>query len=236
VPYQHPTRPLPSKSLIIPAIHIRILTSYSKHFQGGVVTVVIGSTKKSFTVHKDLLIFYSDYFRAAFNGSFIEAIDKKINLLDTDQKAFEHFYAWLYTRKLASEDDKPLSWDNLFDLWVFGDRFQVPLLQNSVIDEMFAKEKRDDTFQLHMIKPVYEKTVDGSLLRKVMIEFVAHGMCLSDDDDGAMSVVYHQYYTVEILSDVVKELETSRKKKVPYGKTPKRDKCFFHVHGKDEHC
>jgi hypothetical protein len=182
------------------------------------------------------LIFYSDYFRAAFNGSFIEAIDKKINLLDTDQKVFEHFYAWLYTRKLASKDDEPLIWDDLVDLWVFGDRFQVPLLQNSVVDESFVKEKREDSFDLRMIKPVYEKTVDGSLLRKVMIEFVAHGMCLLDPDTGAMAAVYHHNFTVEILSDLVKELETSRLNKVPFGKTPKRDKCFFHVHGKDEHC
>jgi hypothetical protein len=29
---------------------------------------------------------------------------------------FEHFHAWLYTRKLVSDNDELLSWRDLFDL------------------------------------------------------------------------------------------------------------------------
>jgi hypothetical protein len=77
---------------------------------------VVSQSKQDFTIHKDLLVFYSDYFRAAFNGSFVEATDKKIDLFDVDQKVFEHFHAWIYTRKLASDNDELLSWRDLFDL------------------------------------------------------------------------------------------------------------------------
>ncbi|KAG9578488.1 hypothetical protein KCU77_g7878, partial [Aureobasidium melanogenum] len=80
-----------------------------KDFQG-LVTVVVGPSKKEFAIHKDLLSFYSDYFRAAFNGSFVEATDKKIELNDVNQEVFENFHAWLYTRKLVSADNKTLEY------------------------------------------------------------------------------------------------------------------------------
>lgn len=213
-----------------------MLTSCSKHFRGGLVTIVVSSAKKEFTIHKDLLVFYSDYFRAALSGSFVEATEKKIELFDVKQEVFEHFHAWLYTRNLASEDEEPLSWLQLVNFWIFGDRFQVSLLQNCVMDEIVARNKRDDDFPLDILKPVYRKTAKGSLLRKVLIEFMAYETMLADTEGGLMESVYHQYLTFEMLADLVVELDLARKKKVTYPRLPKRDKCFFHVHDKDEHC
>ncbi|KAG9578490.1 hypothetical protein KCU97_g12850, partial [Aureobasidium melanogenum] len=44
----------------------------------------------------------------------------------------------------------------------------------------------------------------------------------------------HDDLTVEMLLDVIKELDAARKNKISYNSYPKRDKCFFRVHGKDD--
>lgn len=181
-------------------------------------------------------MFYSDYFRAAFNGSFAEATQKRITLVDVDEEVFEQFNTWLYMRKLASDDDEPLNWHALINLWVFGDRFQVPMLQNCVMDEFFAKQKGERMVQLRMAKRVYDETVSGSLLRKAVIEHLAYDAVLDDGKESIMTADCRHCYDVEMLQDLVKELDAARKNKTPYNKTPKRDKCFFHVHRKDEHC
>ncbi|KAH0342078.1 hypothetical protein KCU81_g5959, partial [Aureobasidium melanogenum] len=207
-------------------------TPSSKQFRGKLVTIIVGSTREAFSIHKDLLVFYSDYFRAAFNGSFTEAAEGKIELLDVDQEVFQNFHAWLYTRKLT----EPLSWKLLVHLWVFGDRFQVPLLQNCVMDEIFAKEKRDAELPLCLMKVAYENTVNGSPLRKAAIELLTFYFKIGDDVDGIMTADNRKHFTVEMLQDVIKELDAARKNRVRYGKPPKRDQCFFHVHGKGERC
>jgi hypothetical protein len=207
-------------------------TIYSKHFRGSVVTLVVGPDKKEFTVHKDLLVFYSDYFRAAFNGSFVEATDRKIDLFDANQEAFEHFLTWLYTRKLASDDEQPLGLIALVDLWLLGDRFQVPMLQNCVMDKIIPQPNDDTVFELGLVEAAYENTTVGSPLRRVLLEILAYQTALGE----AEGVLFRKRFTVEILVDLVKEVASARKDKVLWGELPKRDKCFFHVHGKDEQC
>ncbi|KAI4760355.1 hypothetical protein E4T52_04055 [Aureobasidium sp. EXF-3400] len=211
------------------------LTPVRKYFQG-LVTIVIGPSKKEFAVHKDLLSFYSDYFRAAFNGSFVEAIDKRIELHDVDQEVFDNFHGWFYTRKFVCNDNRALGYPALCKLWIFGDRFQTPMLQNCVIDEIFAKRSRDGFFNFAMAKVAYDNTLAGSPLRRAMIEILAYLAFTKDRDNGAVFVSCGGYFTAEILQDLVRELFTARENNVPHGQAPKRDKCFFHVHSKNEHC
>jgi hypothetical protein len=182
-------------------------------------------------------VFYSDYFRAAFNGSFAEAKKKNMRLVDVDQETFEDFHTWLYTRKLAHEDDEPLNAKHLTNLWAFGDYFQMPMLQNCVMDEIFASIYREDKIPHAIAKFAYGKTVEGSLLRKASIEILAYHARLDDDDhDSMLGDRYRQSFTFDILHDLVRELAAARENEVPHGEVPQRDKCFFHVHGKDEHC
>ncbi|KAI4717950.1 hypothetical protein E4T48_05856 [Aureobasidium sp. EXF-10727] len=222
-----PTRPYAA------ATGSNLRTTHRKHFQG-LVTIVVGPSKKEFAVHKDLLIFYSDYFRAAFDGSFVEAIDKKIELCDVQKGVFENFHAWLYTRKLVAEDDKVLGWFALQKLWIFGDRFQVPMLQNQVIDEIINKTEPDVSRGL--LKRTYESTHVGSPLRKALINIVTHEMVLVDEEKSILADEHLEEFTPEILRDILQEVCATYNDKPSTHTMPKRDKCFFHVHGKDEHC
>lgn len=166
----------------------------------------------------------------------MEASERKIELLEEDRKVFEQFHTWLYMRKLATDNDEPLSWDDLFDLWIFGDRFQVPMLQNCAMDEIFGKVRREDCFKISSVWIVYRKTVDGSLLRKALIDIITYTTVIGNAVGGIMSANNRAWLTVEILQDLVLELDAARKNGVAYETAPVRDKCHFHVHGKDEHC
>ncbi|THY30186.1 hypothetical protein D6D00_03095 [Aureobasidium pullulans] len=203
-PLKNPVTSAPSKG----AVSTPDKLPSSKHFKG-LVTIIVGCSEKHFTVHKELLIFYSDYFRAAFNG-------------------------------LVSEDEKPLMWLSLAALWVSGDRFQVSMLQNCVADELFAKRERDNRFPLGLIKYVYGVTPVGSPLRRITVNIIIHRMgSLGEPDNpksGILTPENRHFWTIEILEDLLREADAARHNKLAPNKLPKRDKCFFHVHGKDEHC
>jgi len=200
----------------------------SEHFQG-TVTLLIGTEKKPYTVHKDLLCFYSDYFRAAFNGSFKEAAERKIELAGVTVNVFEHFQVWLYTRRLNPLE---LMVSELIHLWIFGDQHQIPLLQNYAVDGLFEKRTKEYCFAAGMALLVYEKTLPGSPLRRAIIEIYA-SCVLQESENSQLRLA--GFWSVESLIDLVRAVE-SRPKGLNQYALQKRDKCFFHVHGKDEHC
>jgi hypothetical protein len=202
-------------------------SAHSEHFQG-LVTILVGPTKKPYTIHKDLLCFYSDYFRAAFQGSFKEATERKIELAGITTDIFEHFQVWLYTRRL---DTLGGHFPTIVKLWVFGDQHQIPLLQNCVIDALFEMRIKENNFDSSAVPLVYDNTLPGSPLRKAIAEM---GTSLALQE-GPKSHLNTQDWSAESLIDLVRAVERRPKDLKQYA-LPKRDKCFFHVHGKDEHC
>ncbi|KAI5212715.1 hypothetical protein AUEXF2481DRAFT_31217 [Aureobasidium subglaciale EXF-2481] len=190
------------------------------------VTLVVGAKKKSYTLHKDLLIFYSDFFRAALYGSFKEAEEQRVELPEVDEEVFETFQLWLYTRRL---DHAEVSFMTITRLWVFADQHQIPLLQNYAMDLMFERRVKKNCFDTSTINFVYNNTVAGSHLRRAVIEISTSLV----NSPGAHERPEH--WTVESLIDLVRAVD-SRLKDLKQYSLPKRDKCFFHVHGKDEEC
>jgi hypothetical protein len=204
----------------------------SEHFQG-TVTLIVGQEKKAYTLHKDLLCFYSDYFRAAFNGSFKEATERKLELPNIEPSLFEVFQVWLYTRDLQGPPENFRRYQFLADLWALGDQYQIPLLQNQIMDKIFAKSEETGRFNVAVVPGLYAKTVAGSPLRKAVIEIVAWTMPLEDWNTWTPT----SRWTIESLTDLMLAVHQARaSKEVTFPELPKRDKCFFHVHGKDEHC
>ncbi|KAG9747683.1 hypothetical protein KCU73_g7285, partial [Aureobasidium melanogenum] len=208
----------------------------TKHFQS-LVTLIIGKEKKAYTLHKDLLCFYSDYFRAAFNGSFKEAAERKLELPDVDEDVFEEFQLWLYTRNLQKPVEDSQMYELLVILWIFGDQLQIPLLQNQVMDEIFAQYKARRALTCDLIRVVYKKTLAGSPLRKAFIEIIAWTIRLEHTSGTFLSPGSEVNWSNESFVDLVLAINQARlSKTVKYPNLPQRDKCFFHVHGKYEHC
>ena len=98
------------------------------------IIVGVGDEQKSFILHKDILRFYSSYFRAALDSDFVEGSTNKIEFLEEDVDTFERFVFWLYSRTFDRDD----TWDfnAKIELWTFGDLRDIPLLQNLVINEI----------------------------------------------------------------------------------------------------
>ena len=135
------------------------------------VTIEVGNDKKQFVIHKDLLTFYSDYFRGAFNSSFKEGAEGKLSLLDVDVEVFDIFHKFLYTGCLADGEGHKISSRKLIRLWLFGDQFMIPCFQNSVVDAIL---KRMDVAlvipDITCIKLVWENTLRSAPLRKFMLD------------------------------------------------------------------
>ncbi|TID13689.1 hypothetical protein E6O75_ATG01667 [Venturia nashicola] len=72
------------------------------------VTIDVGPEKTAFHIHKGILTSESPYFKAAFDGEFREATEKRIHLADTTSAIFQDFMDWLYFGSLpggeVSED------------------------------------------------------------------------------------------------------------------------------------
>ncbi|KAG9644618.1 hypothetical protein KCU64_g11259, partial [Aureobasidium melanogenum] len=149
----------------------------SEHF-GAVVTDEVGPEKKAFVIHKDLLFFYSDHFRTAFKGSFKEAIEGKLSLPDADADLFYIVNGFLYTRQLRQQDNRMgpnLNGVTLGDLWVFGDRYLMPLLQNTVMDAYIKKASMlNSFFTSGTMTRRYRQTSTGSQLRRFLVDWQAH--------------------------------------------------------------
>jgi hypothetical protein len=154
------------------------------------------------------------------------------------------FQVWLYTQVLPeadtmSEDIYP-DWDLLIKLWVFGDKHQIPLLQNNVMDTMIDKVGKDDNNPLQSINHVYANTTLNSKLRKAVVDVIAYrarmpdgknhdkieGTCLRDSD----------VWPKQACLDVIAEMSRGWLKKDTRFKLPTREKCYYHVHADGEHC
>jgi len=60
------------------------------------VTIKVGKEGEPFPIHKELVIYQSKYFRAAFKGGFKEADDRTVTLEDVDEDILRLCFNWLY--------------------------------------------------------------------------------------------------------------------------------------------
>lgn len=72
-------------------------------YDAQLVTIFVGRDRRRFSVLRPIICDLSDYFRKAFEGSFIEGQTGVITLLDVDEWVFECFTIWLYTRQLSQK-------------------------------------------------------------------------------------------------------------------------------------
>jgi hypothetical protein len=128
------------------------------------VTVVVGSKKREFRVLKALICLHSAYFEKAFQKSFIEGQEGRIELEEVSEWLFECFVGWLYTNSISwdptegMEDpsgpsglmdehgnrnnrDEPLTWawGYLYEVFNLADRYDTRVLRNAIVLVVQAK-------------------------------------------------------------------------------------------------
>ncbi|KER00148.1 hypothetical protein AUEXF2481DRAFT_24501 [Aureobasidium subglaciale EXF-2481] len=193
-----------------------------KHYKN-TVTIVVGPEKEPYTLHKELLCFYSDFFRAAFQGSFKEATEGRIELLDVQHES-------------STADPSLPRHTTLANLWVFGDQYQIPLLQNCAIDAIIKKTELSKTFYIGIVKIAYQNTLENSRLRKLAIEICVFDMTHIGHEQSIFGDDQMDNWSKEALVDFARAISKAWEDESPWRTLPVHDKCFYHVHSEGEHC
>lgn len=101
-------------------------------------------------------------------------------LPEDDPGTVERFMQWLCFKSLGlTKGVSAETWDErywqLARLNTFADKFDIGLLKNSIVDELFALQSTPDTSppQLPVVGYIYENTTETSSLRKVIVGWYA---------------------------------------------------------------
>lgn len=108
-----------------------------------------GKAERKYVVHKELLCYHSLFFDKAFNGPFTEGVTQTMQLNDVESDIFGLVVFWVYHQKLGGARryrgsnpvvELTVQMNHLAQLWILGDRFLMPGLQNAAIDAIFYED------------------------------------------------------------------------------------------------
>ncbi|KAI4629163.1 uncharacterized protein J4E87_003424 [Alternaria ethzedia] len=134
-PPNKPTLPL-HKDKAAPPLHSAAARSGSE----ANAIIEVGPDRMKYHVQKAFLVHHSDYFHKALSGTWKEAEDGVVTLVDVEPAIFNLFVEWLYTQQLPSSrsDYRRVADANFSEdvckirLYVFADRFAVPALRTAM--------------------------------------------------------------------------------------------------------
>lgn len=119
-----------------------------------IITVQIGEEEasKTFTVHENLLVKHSDFFRTALNGRWAESKSHSLPLPEHDPDSFSVFTQFLYTGQVytATDDEDDLTvedgkvvrdkeWSRLNRAWKLGNCLLASSYKDAIADAVIAK-------------------------------------------------------------------------------------------------
>ena len=141
-----------------------------------IVTLNVGSDRRAFHVHQELLFKSSPVFKAAFSGAYQESSERCMALPEDDPETVERLMQWLYFKSLGlvkavcSVTSNERYWQ-LARLNTLADKFDVGLLKNSIVDKLFASNTKHTLWppQPPVVAYIYENTTETSSLRKLMV-------------------------------------------------------------------
>ena len=149
--------------------------SATKFQNNPIVTLDVGPDKHTFHVHQELLFKCSPVFKAAFSGQCRESSEHRMALPEDDLEIVERFMQWLYFKSIAlakgvCRETRDARYWQLARLNTLADKFDVGLLKNSIIDELFAlKRQTSSPPQPPVVAYIYENTTQTSSLRKLIV-------------------------------------------------------------------
>ena len=196
------------------------------------IKVYSGANQKSFLLHQGLLHHYSGYFTTV--ERIIEAKTGTVKLPEQDIQTFERFVLWLYARKIHQLQNTGEYFEALCRLWVLGDRLEVPLLTNCVIDAFRDEVVARWAIPTRHLQYIYQNTLAGSGLRRFAIWLISNtgGTSTVPDSERAL-------WPEEALWDITKALFYLRETGPPIltkAAIAVVDMCTFHQHIQGERC
>ena len=173
------------------------------------IAVIVGTSpnKKTWQLHKELLISSSPFFAAALNGSFAEATSKVIMLPEDNPNAFALFIQWLYIGETATyictadhdhdhdhdvdyydDDDHHCCMASVpicIQAWILGDKLGCSIFKDLAMLRLIRTFGRW-VIDVDTVRTAYQVSAPGSKLRKFLLDQVryeAKADYFSDDTD-----------------------------------------------------
>ncbi|KAI9666701.1 MAG: hypothetical protein M1821_004637 [Bathelium mastoideum] len=236
----------------------RALRAAGPSVSGLLVKVLVGTSKKEFTLCKELLCSSSGYLKAALSNEWREAQTRTIELPEDDEDTFELYLQWLYStiiwsaniedgnrEKGADDTEQTL----LARAYTLGDKLQDSDFKDAVLDALMAKLVDDEEIynenydqdavhhedpygpSLSAIKWVWNYTMPSSPARRVIIDyFTWHGCCPPLRSFNAADPTVATFF-----KDLAIHLY---KRRSPEGPSPLTNKgnCDYHEHGDSKPC
>ncbi|THZ80979.1 hypothetical protein D6C84_06955 [Aureobasidium pullulans] len=130
------------------------------------------------SVHRELLCFFSSYYRAALKGNFSEAKTDSL-IVDLSGKNLKDFVTWIYTGEIITTDETCDA-----RLYVFGDQVDSLALRRSVLNEMHGK---DALVRYEVIEILLSNLPEASALRKwTLARYINHWKPEDDETDPCL--------------------------------------------------
>lgn len=151
--------------------------------QEDTVTLIVGWQEKELVVHGAYLIRDSDYFKAALKKEWTEGQSRTTELPEEEPEIMSHYLAYVYDKELSTKqkslDEMPEVWDcyNLLaSLYVYGEKFLNPSIQQAVIREIFrllsVRDNGNSKFRPYEqhVNTIYRGTPERSPARRLMVD------------------------------------------------------------------
>ncbi|KAM0717910.1 hypothetical protein Q7P37_006242 [Cladosporium fusiforme] len=183
-----------------------------KHKRGDysdILTILVGSDKKQFCVHKRRICNKSKFFKTSCKKErWLEGKTNTVALPDTEPDVFQLYLDWVYTGEIGIE----FRWDyrnaidsaykSLFGLWQLGDFLDDPLLRYTAMRHLALDARGWPNPEI--ICEAWESTLAGSLPRVLIADKLIHRVCEDDFRKGI------EDYPFELVVEVAIKLKKLR--------------------------
>jgi hypothetical protein len=184
-----------------------------------------------FSVYRGLLEYHSGYFRSLLNGTFADSGMDHVTIRGTSITTFKIVNLWLNSGRLYAPgscvSSFPLSYNDIFELYVFGDKYIIPRLKNAAVEAYIEciYHTWNGPSKSH-IEYLYNNTPKGASLRKVIVETTIRFSRKTDFDE----------FPPAFQADMIRALREDGIKRTPTGSKAfwyndiKHRICKFHDH------
>ncbi|KAF2160302.1 hypothetical protein M409DRAFT_60007 [Zasmidium cellare ATCC 36951] len=150
--------------------------------------------ERDFTVPRELICRYSDYFRGAFEGGFAETAEKATMITDVSPEIFEIFMYFLYHNEVAGADDEEepatWAWSFLFWCYVFGDQYDSKGFRARIFEVIQIKMRQPASYNFPNgkdLEVVMNNLPSSDSLRKFLVAALLTEYDVFDGDDDEVS-------------------------------------------------
>jgi len=161
------------------------------YYKSPAIVITVGSItqQQSFTVHEDLLLRESEYFRIALKSQFIEGQSKTFRLAEDDPQAFDIFVQYLYTGTYNMPEKLFEGYSNSEELWLdteakaylLGDKLIAMGFRTEIIrclDNQLRKKPPSMHVLLRVAEEIYDNAsaTDAKAIKAVLADYCAERM------------------------------------------------------------